>query len=77
MGQIKTKQLVKALVHDFLQTIFLIVVVMCVILYAIYYLSLACSDNSDRYLLSLSYKIKVESPTPIAAAAKMECCLME
>ena len=37
MGQIKTKQLVKALVHDFLQTLFLIFVVVCVILYAVYY----------------------------------------
>ena len=38
MGQQRTKQLVKALVHDFLQTLFLIFVVLCVILYAIYYL---------------------------------------
>ena len=37
MGQEKTKQLVKALVHDFLQTLFLIFVVVCVILYAVYY----------------------------------------
>ena len=37
MGQIKTKQLVRALVHDFLQTLFLIFVVVCVILYAVYY----------------------------------------
>ena len=37
MGQVKTKQLVKALVHDFLQTLFLIFVVLCVILYAVYY----------------------------------------
>ena len=37
MGQVKTKQLVKALVHDFLQTLFLIFVVVCVVLYAIYY----------------------------------------
>ena len=37
MGQVKTKQLVKALVHDFLQTLFLLFVVVCVILYAIYY----------------------------------------
>ena len=37
MGQVKTKQLVKALVHDFLQTLFLIFVVVCVILYAVYY----------------------------------------
>ena len=37
MGKVKTKQLVKALVHDFLQTLFLIFVVVCVILYAVYY----------------------------------------
>ena len=37
MGQVKTKQLVKALVHDFLQTLFLIFAVLCVILYAVYY----------------------------------------
>ena len=38
MGQQRTKQLVKALVHDFLQTLFLILVVLCVMLYAVYYL---------------------------------------
>ena len=37
MGKVKTKQLVKALVHDFLQTLFLMFVVVCVILYAAYY----------------------------------------
>ena len=37
MGKVKTKQLVKALVHDFLQTLFLIFVVACVFLYAVYY----------------------------------------
>ena len=37
MGQQRTKQLVKALVHDFLQTLFLIFVVLCVILYVVYY----------------------------------------
>ena len=37
MGQVKTKQLVKSLVHDFLQTLFLIFVVLCVILYGVYY----------------------------------------
>ena len=37
MGQVRTKQLVKALVHDFLQTLFLVFVVVCVMLYAIYY----------------------------------------
>ena len=33
---IKTKQLVKALVHDFLQTIFIILVVISVVIYFIY-----------------------------------------
>ena len=37
MGQVKTKQLVKALVHDFLQMLFLLFVVVCVILYVVYY----------------------------------------
>ena len=37
MGRQRTKQLVKALVHDFLQTLFLLFVVVCVILYAVYY----------------------------------------
>jgi len=33
LGSVKTKQLVKALVHDFLQTLFMILVVVCVIVY--------------------------------------------
>jgi len=37
MGRQRTKQLVKALVHDFLQTLFLLFAVVCVILYAVYY----------------------------------------
>ena len=37
MGQVKTKQLLKALAHDFLQMLFLIFVIMCVILYVVYY----------------------------------------
>ena len=37
LGSIKTKQLVKALVHDFLQTLFIIFVVVCVIIYTIYH----------------------------------------
>ena len=37
MGQEKTKQLVRALVNDFLQTLFLIFIVVCLILYAVYY----------------------------------------
>ena len=37
MGQLKTKQLVKALVHDFIQTLLLVFIVVCVFLYAVYY----------------------------------------
>ena len=37
LGSLKTKQLVKALVHDFLQTLFIILVVVCVILYVIFH----------------------------------------
>ena len=37
MGRQRTKQLVKALVHDFLQTLFLLFVVACVFFYAVYY----------------------------------------
>ena len=36
LGSIKTKQLVKALVHDFLQTFFIILLVVCVIIYTVY-----------------------------------------
>lgn len=37
MGQVKTKLLIKAFVHDFLQTLFLIFVIVCMILYVVYY----------------------------------------
>ena len=37
LGSVKTKQLVKVLVHDFLQTLFIILVVVCVIVYGIYH----------------------------------------
>ena len=37
LGSIKTKQLGKALVHDFLQTLFIIFVVVCVIISAVYH----------------------------------------
>ena len=37
LGSIKTKQLVKALVHDFLQTLFIILVVFCIIIYTVYH----------------------------------------
>ena len=36
MGSVRTKQLVKALVHDFLQTLFIILVVISVVIYFIY-----------------------------------------
>ena len=36
IGLVRTKQLVKALVHDFLQTLFIILVVISVIIYFIY-----------------------------------------
>ena len=37
MGPIKTKQFVKALINDFLQTILVILVVVCVLIYVIYH----------------------------------------
>ena len=37
LGSVKTKQLVKALVHDFLQTLFMILLVVFVIVYGIYH----------------------------------------
>ena len=36
IGSVRTKQLVKALVHDFLQTIFIILIVISVVIYFIY-----------------------------------------
>ena len=36
LGSVRTKQLVKALVHDFLQTFFIIIILMCVVIYGIY-----------------------------------------
>ena len=36
IGSVRTKQLVKALVHDFLQTLFIILVVISVFIYFIY-----------------------------------------
>ena len=35
-GSVRTQQLVKALVHDFLQTFFIIIIVMCVVIYGLY-----------------------------------------
>ena len=36
LGSVKTKQLVKALVHDLLQTLFIILVVISIVIYFIY-----------------------------------------
>ena len=36
IGSVKTKQLVKALVHDFLQTLFIILVFISIVIYLIY-----------------------------------------
>ena len=36
IGSVRTKQLVKALVHDFLQTLFIILVVVSIVVYFIY-----------------------------------------
>ena len=36
LGSVRTRQLVKALVHDFLQTLFIIMVVVSVMIYFIY-----------------------------------------
>ena len=37
LGSVRTKQLVKALVHDFLQTLFIIIIVMCVVIFGLYH----------------------------------------
>ena len=37
MGPIRTKQFVKALINDFLQTVLVILVVVCVLIYVIYH----------------------------------------
>ena len=37
MGPIRTKQFVKALINDFLQTVLVILVVVCVLVYVIYH----------------------------------------
>jgi len=37
MGANKTKQLLRALVYDFLQTVFAILVVVCILFYVIYH----------------------------------------
>ena len=36
-SSVRTKQLVKALVHDFLQTLFIIIIVMCVLIFGLYH----------------------------------------
>ena len=37
LGSVRTKQLVKALVHDFLQTLVIILVLVCVIIFTVYH----------------------------------------
>ena len=37
LGSVRTKQLVKALVHDFLQTLFIIIIVLCVLIFGLYH----------------------------------------
>jgi len=37
LGSVRTKQLVKALVYDFLQTLFVIIIVMCVVIFGLYH----------------------------------------
>ena len=37
LGSVKAKRLVKALVHDFLQTLFIILAVVCVITYTVHH----------------------------------------
>ena len=37
LGSVRTKQLVKALVHDFLQTLFIIIIVLCVVIFGLYH----------------------------------------
>ena len=37
LGSVRTKQLVKALVHDFLQTLFIIIIVLCVVIFWLYH----------------------------------------
>ena len=36
LGSVRTKQLVTALVHDFLQTLFIIIIVVCVLIFGLY-----------------------------------------
>ena len=35
-GSVRTKQLVKALVHDFLQTLSIIIIVICLVIFGLY-----------------------------------------
>ena len=37
LGSVRTKQLVKALVHDFLQTLFITIIVLCVVIFGLYH----------------------------------------
>ena len=37
LGSVRTRQLVEASVHDFLQTLFIIFIVMCVVIFGLYH----------------------------------------
>ena len=37
LGSVQTKQLVKALVHDFFQTLFIIIIVICFVIFGLYH----------------------------------------
>jgi len=50
LGSVRTRQLVKALVHDFLQTLFIIMVVVSVIIYFIYQHFSALFYNTSYFL---------------------------
>ena len=36
LGSVRTKQLVKALVHDFLQTLLILIIVICFVIFGLY-----------------------------------------
>ena len=50
LGSVKTKQLVKALVHDFLQTLFIILMVIFIMVYGIYHYVSGLFYNPSYFL---------------------------
>ena len=54
LGSVKTKQFVKALVHDFLQTLFIILVVVCVITYTVYHYIFGLFYDTSNFLSTFS-----------------------